>query len=106
LFKQKTAYELFTCLEFRRVLFRSAPGRVPVDRGGSGRPGVRTSPVRPEAVMLPANVLRPTPATWESAYGDRAVPPGYGGRVLEEIGRASYRAARGGRVGREAATAT
>jgi len=33
--------------------------------------------------MLPANVLRPTPATWESAYGDRAVPPGYGGRVLE-----------------------
>src|SRR5690606_40263132 len=23
LFKQKTAYEIFTCLEFRRVLFRS-----------------------------------------------------------------------------------
>src|SRR6266511_1644934 len=26
-FKQKTAYELFTLLEFRRVLFRSAPLR-------------------------------------------------------------------------------
>src|SRR5436309_5892262 len=26
-FKQKTAYEIFTCLEFRRVLFRSGSAR-------------------------------------------------------------------------------
>lgn len=37
-------------------------------------------------MTLPPNVLRPTPAHWESSWGDRAVPAGFGGRSVE-IGR-------------------
>src|SRR5690606_41114172 len=35
-FKQKTAYEIFTSLEFRRVLFRSVVGAVDLARTGFG----------------------------------------------------------------------
>src|SRR5882672_11119306 len=35
-FKQKTAYEITVCLEFRRVLFRSITAPGPVDAGSSG----------------------------------------------------------------------
>ena len=42
-YKQKTTYEISTCMEFRRVLFRSAPR---VDRGHARHVGEQRGPRR------------------------------------------------------------
>src|SRR6266511_5986611 len=64
-FKQKTAYEIFTRLEFRRVLFRSArgawrhlpaPRRCPVNF-----PSAPWNPVGPPAGPPPSGPWQPTP---------------------------------------------
>src|SRR6266511_2005060 len=68
-FKQKTAYEIFTWLEFRRVLFRS------------GRSGLRRGWPEVEADLAEAE-KRFLAAGTQIAESRRAVPPPSPGRAI------------------------
>src|SRR3712207_9403285 len=75
-FKQKTAYEILACLEFRRVLFRST-GRGPLpDADPAHRAAGRDRPPRRGRAAQPLQAAPARPGADRQRISRRAVPPG------------------------------